>query len=335
MKLIDYIEERIWFVIFQASVIFLISIYFKLFGLPTEAVIILDGIWILGLVVYIFVSYLMKKKEYDEIVSIVDNLDEKYLIAEILNKPQNLKNRAYYYALKKACKSMNDKIVGLESELKDYRDYIESFVHEIKTPISAVSLACDNREDQLIKNQIKKIDNIVEQMLFYARSDSVENDYFVKRLLLEDVVHMVIMDYMYSLMQNKISLDVYNLENYVYIDEKWITFIIGQILQNSIKYANKPNKIIKIYSVNNKNNVILYIEDNGEGIRDYDLPRVFEYGFTGTDRNKEYSTGMGLYLCKKLCNKLNLDINIESEFQKFTRVSIVFPKTSLYRQDTV
>lgn len=277
----------------------------------------------------------MKKKEYDEIVSIVDNLDEKYLIAEILNKPQNLKNRAYYYALKKACKSMNDKIVGLESELKDYRDYIESFVHEIKTPISAVSLACDNREDQLIKNQIKKIDNIVEQMLFYARSDSVENDYFVKRLLLEDVVHMVIMDYMYSLMQNKISLDVYNLENYVYIDEKWITFIIGQILQNSIKYANKPNKIIKIYSVNNKNNVILYIEDNGEGIRDYDLPRVFEYGFTGTDRNKEYSTGMGLYLCKKLCNKLNLDINIESEFQKFTRVSIVFPKTSLYRQDTV
>lgn len=230
---------------------------------------------------------------------------------------------------------MNDKIVGLESELKDYRDYIESFVHEIKTPISAVSLACDNREDQLIKNQIKKIDNIVEQMLFYARSDSVENDYFVKRLLLEDVVHMVIMDYMYSLMQNKISLDVYNLENYVYIDEKWITFIIGQILQNSIKYANKPNKIIKIYSVNNKNNVILYIEDNGEGIRDYDLPRVFEYGFTGTDRNKEYSTGMGLYLCKKLCNKLNLDINIESEFQKFTRVSIVFPKTSLYRQDTV
>ena len=335
MKLIDYIEERIWFVIFQASVIFLISIYFKLFGLPTEAVIILDGIWILGLVVYIFVSYLMKKKEYDEIVSIVDNLDEKYLIAEILNKPQNLKNRAYYYALKKACKSMNDKIVGLESELKDYRDYIESFVHEIKTPISAVSLACDNREDQLIKNQIKKIDNIVEQMLFYARSDSVENDYFVKRLLLEDVVHMVIMDYMYSLMQNKISLDVYNLENYVYIDEKWITFIIGQILQNSIKYANKPNKIIKIYSVNNKNNVILYIEDNGEGIRAYDLPRVFEYGFTGTDRNKEYSTGMGLYLCKKLCNKLNLDINIESEFQKFTRVSIVFPKTSLYRQDTV
>lgn len=164
--------------------------------------------------------------------------------------------------------------------------YVESFVHEIKTPISAISLACDNKEDKLIKKQIKKIDNIVEQMLFYARSDSVEKDYFVKKVLLEDVVHTAIMNYMDSLIQKKISLDVYNLENYVYIDEKWITFIICQVLQNSIKYLNKPEKIIKIHSENNKNNVVLVIEDNGEGILDHDLPRVFEYGFTGADRQK-------------------------------------------------
>ena len=210
--------------------------------------------------------------------------------------------------------------------------YVESFVNEIKTPISAISLACDNKEDKLIKKQIKKIDNIVEQMLFYARSDSVEKDYFVKKVLLEDVVHTAIMNYMDSLIQKKISLDVYNLENYVYIDEKWITFIICQVLQNSIKYLNKPEKIIKIHSENNKNNVVLVIEDNGEGILDHDLPRVFEYGFTGTDRQKQYSTGIGLYLCKKLCNKMNLDIKIESQYKKFTKVKIIFPKTNLYRQ---
>ena len=227
---------------------------------------------------------------------------------------------------------MNDKIVGLESDLKEHRDYVESFVHEIKTPISAISLACDNKEDKLIKKQIKKIDNLVEQMLFYARSDSVEKDYFVKKVLLEDVVHTAIMDYMDSLIQKKISLDVYNLENYVYIDEKWITFIICQVLQNSIKYLNKPEKVIKIHSENNKNNVVLVIEDNGEGILDHDLPRVFEYGFTGADRQKQYSTGIGLYLCKKLCNKMNLDIKIESQYKKFTKVKIIFPKTNLYRQ---
>ena len=164
--------------------------------------------------------------------------------------------------------------------------YVESFVHEIKTPISAISLACDNKEDKLIKKQIKKIDNIVEQMLFYARSDSVEKDYFVKKVLLEDVVHTAIMNYMDSL----------------------------------------------IHSENNKNNVVLVIEDNGEGILDHDLPRVFEYGFTGADRQKQYSTGIGLYLCKKLCNKMNLDIKIESQYKKFTKVKIIFPKTNLYRQ---
>ena len=169
-------------------------------------------------------------------------------------------------------------------------------------------------------------------MLFYARSDSVEKDYFVKKVLLEDIVHTVIMEYIDNLIQTKISLDIYNLQNYVYIDEKWITFIICQIVQNSIKYLDKPNKIIKIHSEENKNNVVLIIEDNGEGILDYDLPRVFEYGFTGSDRQKQYSTGMGLYLCKKLCNKMNLDINIESEYKRFTKVKIIFPKTSLYKQ---
>lgn len=332
MKFIDYFEEKIWFIIFQVTVAFLISIYFKLFGLPNKSLIILDFIWSFITVAYVVTSYLIKKNEYENIVSIVDKLDEKYLIAEILKRPNNFKNKAYYYALKKSCKSMNDKIVGLESDLKEHRDYVESFVHEIKTPISAISLACDNKEDKLIKKQIKKIDNIVEQMLFYARSDSVEKDYFVKKVLLEDVVHTAIMNYMDSLIQKKISLDVYNLENYVYIDEKWITFIICQVLQNSIKYLNKPEKVIKIHSENNKNNVVLVIEDNGEGILDHDLPRVFEYGFTGTDRQKQYSTGIGLYLCKKLCNKMNLDIKIESQYKKFTKVKIIFPKTNLYRQ---
>ena len=78
--------------------------------------------------------------------------------------------------------------------------------------------------------------------------------------------------------------------------------------------------------------MVLVIEDNGEGILDHDLPRIFEYGFTGTDRQKQYSTGIGLYLCKKLCNKMNLDIKIESQYKKFTKVKIIFPKTNLYRQ---
>ena len=170
-------------------------------------------------------------------------------------------------------------------------------------------------------------------MLFYARSDSVEKDYFIRKISLEDLVHTVIMDYRENLMQNRICLDIDNLQNCVYTDEKWLVFIICQILQNSIKYMDKEDKLIKIYSLNKKNKIVLVIEDNGQGIRDCDLPRVFDYGFTGTDRNKEYSTGIGLYLCKKLCGRLNLSIDIESVYKKFTRVTIVFPKTNLYKQE--
>ena len=120
MKFIDYVEEKIWFIIFQIIVVFLITIYFKLFSLPTNALIILDLIWGFITVTYVIVSYLFEKKEYENIVSIVDRLDEKYLIAEILKRPKNFKNKAFYYALKKACKSMNDKIVDLETNLKEY-----------------------------------------------------------------------------------------------------------------------------------------------------------------------------------------------------------------------
>lgn len=333
MRFIDYVEEKIFFIIFQISVIFLLIVYFKLFNLPTTALFIMALIWFLVTSIYIVVSYLFEKKKYEKIISIVDELDEKYLIAEILKKPKHFGDKAYYYALKKGCKAMNDKIGVLENDLQDYRDYVESFAHEIKTPIAAILLGCENREDKFTKLQVKKLEDIVEKMLFYARSNSVEKDYFVSRLMLEDVVHSVIMNYMDSLMQRKIFLDVSNLENYVYIDEKWITFIISQVLQNSIKYVDKSEPVIKIYSENNKNNVVLVIEDNGIGILEHDLPRVFEYGFTGSDRSKQYSTGIGLYLCKKLCDRMNLSIKIESEYTKFTRVSIIFPKNNLYRQE--
>src|SRR5699024_7353679 len=97
---------------------------------------------------------------------------------------------------------------------------------------------------------------------------------------------------------------------------------------NAIKYRNKNNNEIEIYSENSKNMVTLVIKDRGVGILGSDLPRVFEKGFTGSNRNKEYATGIGLYLCKKLCNKLNLDISIDSLINKYTEVKIILPTSN-------
>ena len=129
---------------------------------------------------------------------------------------------------------------------------------------------------------------------------------------------------------NKIVIEIENSDFFVATDEKWVIFILNQILNNSIKYMDKDEKKIKIQVIEDKNKVILEIRDNGCGIKESDISRMFEKGFTGSNRKKEHSTGMGLYLCRKLCDRLHLNINIESKEKEYTTVSIIFPKSSLH-----
>lgn len=167
-------------------------------------------------------------------------------------------------------------------------------------------------------------------MLYYARSENPENDYFVKKIKLSEVIHKVVIRYKNYLLDKKIILNVENLDYDVFSDEKWIVFIISQIIQNSIKYADKKKKQIDIKAIEEKNSMILVIFDNGCGIKESDLPRVFEKGFTGSNRNKSNSTGIGLYLVKNISDRLGLRIGIESKEKAYTKVNIVFPKTKLY-----
>lgn len=323
----DYIEEKIGAIIFLIFYLIILGLFLWIFEVPVVIIFIFVLVYLLAFSIFLLISYLRFKKNSEKIIKEVDDLEEKYLISEIIRKPKSIENLGYYYALKEACKAMNDKITNIDNERKEYQEYIESFAHEIKTPIAALSLYADNNKDEVIKEEINKINNLVEQVLFYARSENPEKDYFVKKLNLEEVIHGVILDYKDTLLKLKISLNIHDLENEIFTDEKWLSFIISQVIQNAIKYRNKNNNEIEIYSENSKNMVMLVIKDRGIGILGSDLPRVFEKGFTGSNRNKEYATGMGLYLCKKLCDKLNLDIIINSEVQKYTEVRIKLPKS--------
>ena len=219
---------------------------------------------------------------------------------------------------------MNDKISELESAKKEYEEYIESFVHEIKTPLAALSLTIENQKNKELKPEIDKIDELTEQILYYARSQNPEKDYFIKKVCLEDLIHSLILKNQFYLLQNKIELQVYNLKEEVYTDEKWLTFILSQILSNAIKYKKNEKSQIKIYTEKKKNHLNLIFEDNGIGIKESELPRVFDKGFTGSNRTKKYATGMGLYLSKKLSESLNIHLTIESEYLKYTKVILSF-----------
>ncbi len=325
MNFIDYLEEKIYFILVNFSILIFLDIYAIILNMGFFFIFIIDLVYILIILSYLIISYKKEKLEMQKIINLVDSIEDKFLISEILEKPKEMKNYAYYYALKKGCKSMNDKIGNIEKIKNDYKEYLESFVHEIKTPISAISLLCDNKNDYKIKSEIYKIDNLVEQILYYSRSENPEKDYFIKEINLEDVVHDCIMNFKEIFLKKEIIIKTKNLNMRVFSDEKWVKFIIGQIIQNSIKYMNKSKKQIEIYTeISDGNGICLCISDNGIGINSSDLPRIFDYGFTGSNRKKSHSTGMGLYICKKLCNKLGLLIEAKSIENKYTKIIIKF-----------
>ena len=330
MMFVEYLEEKIFFIIISLIFTLFLSIYLLLIGVNASLIILLAILIIVFIFISLLVSYLLIKKRYEKIVNLVDSLDEKYLIKEVIDKPKNLENKAYYYALDKACKALNDKLSDVENSKEEYLDFLDSFIHEIKTPISALSLYADNN-DKKIKEEVLKISRLVDKMLFYAKSDVVEKDYFIKEVTLADLVHPVLLEYKNYLLNYSFKVEVKNLDNLVvYTDIKWLNFIIEQILNNSLKYQNKKERIVRIKGIDDKNNIKLVIYDNGVGIKESDLSKVFEKGFTGSNRSKKNASGIGLYLVKKLCDKLGIDIKIESVYLKYTKVIITFPKGNYF-----
>lgn len=330
MSFITFLEEKILYILFQLFFLVLVSFLLFLSGVDGLYIFLMILIYAVFQIGFLWLTYRNKCRKNQRIVEMTDNLQEAYYISEILQKPKDLENQAYYYALKRACKAMNDKISALTKEQVEYQEYVESFAHEIKIPIGALSLTFDNARDYSLKKETDKIFQLVEQMLYYARSENTEKDYFVKELSLDEMMHHVLLKFRYVLLEDKVTLDIHDMENTVYTDEKWLQFILSQILQNAVKYMNKEEKRLVIYSVSHDGNISLVMEDNGCGIKQSELSRVFEKGFTGSNRKKTNATGMGLYLAKKLSDRLGLRLQIDSEEGKYTRVTIFFPKGSIH-----
>ena len=289
---------------------------------------------IMGLyMISIIIEYFKRKKFYDNLLKMLEELDEKYLITEIIKNPNFLEGKIFKNTLEQIDKSMLENVNKYKYMTEDYKEYIELWIHEIKIPISASKMVIENNKNAITKSideELDKVENYIEQALFYARSNTVEKDYYIRKVFLKEIVTESIKKNKSSLIQEKISIDIHDLDIEVNTDNKWIVFILNQIIQNSIKYRKKENSVIEIYANQGKENVILYIKDNGIGIKQGEITRVFEKEFTGTNgrlSNKK-STGIGLYLCKKLCNKLGIGIELNSVQNEGTKVKLVFPKDS-------
>lgn len=334
MRFRDYIKEKMVLII--GTILALVSVEILLLAYNISILIRVYCAFIIVFVMAlaILIEYKKKKDYYNELIKNMEELKEKYLISEIIKTPNFIEGKILKDILQDTGKSMLENVNYYKNIQEDYKEYIELWIHEVKIPIAASKMIIENNKNEVTKSideELDKVENYTEQALFYARSNAVEKDYIINKANLKEIVNGAILKNKTTLLNEKVSIELSNLKDEeVYTDSKWAVFIINQIIQNAIKYSKKENKKIEISSQEKNDKVILYIKDNGIGIKKGEITRVFERGFTGENGRiiGQKSTGIGLYLCKKLCDRLGLGIELNSEKDKGTEVRIIFPKSS-------
>lgn len=326
MKFLDYLKDKIFSLVMIGILGILVFVILYSLNCTIYVILYLEFLIYLILFACFLWDYFKRKKFYNHTLNLLDKLDNKNLVQEMLPSATFIDSKILKEILYETDKYKIEEINKYKTKSQALKEFIEMWVHEIKTPLSSAFLTIYNNPGKLsddLKVSLDKIEDYVEQVLFYSRSEAVSKDYIVKKYNLSSAVNKVILKHKQDFLLKKISLELNNLEIYVNTDIKWLEFIIDQIINNSIKYTDKNAKI-KIYTTKDKEKVCLFIEDNGIGINPSDLPRVFDKGFTGKNgRTKYNSTGIGLYLVKKLCDKLKHGVEIESN--KGTIVKLTFP----------
>lgn len=331
--MIGYMKDK-WIFLLAYSLLTLFSgLALHAVGLDGYSVVFILGIQVACLVGYLFIDGYRRCSYIRRLQRTLDKLDQKYLISEVMDDGGFYESKAFYQVLTVALKAMNDKLSLLEQNNREYREYVEMWVHEVKTPIASGELLVANHPGSVtasIGEELRRIDGYINQALYYARMNSAERDYIIVELPLKEVVSRVIKKNAANLIAHKVRVDMADLDYVIYSDYKWLEFILGQLLDNAVKYMDKPDKVITLRGEDKSNQICLTLTDNGMGIDEKDLPKVFEKGFTGeTGRSHLRATGIGLYLCFNLCHKLGLSISIQSRKGEYTKVTVCFPKSKM------
>lgn len=321
-----YLKNQIPAILVNLMGMLALAMFLSANGNPFQTVLFIFAVWFIILTMYLSVVYHVQKRYLNQLLDMTEQLEERYLIPEIMTIPEKADEQVFYQIMKMAEKSMLEKIGAIQNERKEYKEYIEQWIHEVKTPITAMKLLCENNRSSFAREILAELENInqyTDQALYYARSEHTEKDYSVRETDLCDVVHSAIADNKYLLRQNNMTITIDDIETKVYTDDKWVRFILNQIIGNAIKYRTEQ-PVLHFSAIKTNDGIVLSVSDNGIGIPQSDLPRIFEKGFTGRNgRIGKNSTGIGLYLCKRLSDKLGIGLTVHSE-NKGTAIMLSF-----------
>ena len=322
----SYIKKNLKIYLLLIVFIFIFVLIFYLYNLPFEALFYSGLLCFVAALITSIIDFNNYRKSY---------ICLKHLESNILNSmvdlPKSLDIRVEYY--QKIIERLHNEVEKLKIEdnkkMEGLVDYYSMWIHQIKTPIAAINFLLDNEEIDVkaFRQELFKIERYVEMVLTYIRLGSETSDYVITSINLDEVVRENIKKYATLFINKKIKLNYVSHETYVISDKKWLGFAFEQLLSNAIKYTKSGGEI----SINISESKLI-IEDNGIGIYEEDLPRIFEQSFTGLNgRYEKKSSGLGLYLCKKTLDKLQHKIEITSKVNKGTKVMITFPKKDMFR----
>ncbi|MCH5303413.1 MAG: sensor histidine kinase [Ruminococcus sp.] len=308
-------EKRIVILTFLLfSLIF--SISFFLFRLPIEAVLYPTVLCVLLGIVIIIIDYIKMKAKHNELLRI------QSLTADMITyfpKTDSIYEDDYNEILKKLKTEVSNLEHYTSTKYNDMIDYYTIWAHQIKTPIASMRLTLQNDDSTLSRTIISdlfRIEQYVEMVLAFLRLDSESSDYVFKEYNIDNIIKKSVKKFSSEFINRKISLDFKPCDFKIITDEKWFAFVIEQLLSNALKYTKKGTIKICMPQFG-----ILCIEDTGIGISNEDLPRIFERGYTGYNgRCDTHSSGLGLYLCKRICNNLSIDIKVESKPDKGSKI---------------
>ncbi|MEL0693414.1 sensor histidine kinase [Clostridioides difficile] len=333
--LVKYLKGRSKYIALPLVVVSIINIYLfaiDIFKNKYSELIYLDFLVLFIIMVFFVIDYINFRNSYTNLYNCIENSGE---IDSYLVDGQSFEENLIKDIIENLKIKNNSDIETYKQSLKELDEYIAKWVHEIKIPISSLSIITDRLssiEDSLdIKNQVAKINFLVNSILYSSRSNTMFEDVFINKFNLEKLVKMSIKNNSFLLIKNNVEVSLNELENDVYTDSKCMSYVLDQIINNAIKYSKEVGKI-EFNSKKLENGVVLSIKDFGIGINEEDISRVFDKGFTGKNgRNQLYkSAGMGMYFVKKMIDSLGHEIEVCSKIGSYTIFNIYFYDISDY-----
>lgn len=347
----DYIASRAPQLLVAIALEALLVVVLEVTGSAPDLVVLVCLLVALATVAALALGYLRGREFWASLDSLAELPDAPHVAREVMARPTTAEARVASRAVAAIAKDAADEVAAKQRSVEEYRSYVETWVHEAKSPITAAHLALANIESdpacnvapprlRAVDDELARVEGYVEQALFYARSETLDRDFLVRRHVLRDVVSHSVKANASLLIGARVTPRLgEGLDLAVFTDEKWLAFMLGQLLQNSVRYvradAEGGSQVFFDARLVDEGlaseRVELTVRDNGCGVSAADLPRVFDRGFTGDNgRDHGHSTGLGLWLVWRLASKMGVSVAADTEPGESFAITLGFPANRMH-----